>query len=86
MTNNSGDSSPVIPAMATTSLTQMMDKGLQRGTGSSSAGGAPKNRVVGLIVLDIGGGVGELGGELAVDDDGVDKGKSKSHFKQNRKK
>ena len=78
MTNKSDDSSQTIPAMATTSLTQVLDKKMQRGTGSSSVGGGQKTRVVGLIVMDIGGGGG--------DDDGVDKGKSQSHLKQNRKK
>ena len=56
--------------MATTSLTQVLDKEMQMRT----VGGGQKNRVVGLIVMDIGGGGG--------DDDGVDKGKSQSHLKQ----
>ena len=51
---------------------------MHRGKGSSSVGGGQKNRVVGLIVMDIGGEGGE--------DDGVDKGKSQSLLKQNRKK
>ena len=73
----SDDSSHTIPAMATTSLSQVLHKDMQRGTNISSGGGGQKNRVVGLIVMDIGGEGG--------DDDGVDKGKSQSHIKQNRK-
>ena len=79
MTNNCDDSPYIISTMATTSLTQVLGKGLQSEAGICSGGGGQKRRVVGLILMDIDVGGGD------VDDDGVEEGKSPSALKQNRK-